>query len=444
VPEELTPRGPQSCANSCAAVTSIEELNQSCYCLSVDAESLLQSLAEDLKSRSLSDEMITTHPHLFSSVPMFVSRTHLDRMAQVIGALETVIASSHFQGAALAWAPDIARFDPKSAGGLLGYDFHLSVEGSKLIEINTNPGGALLNAVLGKAQQSCCRDATGLALSPTTATAIEDAVMEVFLSEWRLQRGNVPLKFIAILDETPEQQYLYPEFRLYEQLFRKHGLDAAICAPHDVYRKDGRLWHGTRPIDFLYNRLTDFALERPQHVAIKAAYLGAEVVLSPHPRAHALYADKRNLTLLCNETFLRKTGIPEELIRLLLAAIPQTQILTAENREVLWQQRRSLFFKPAGGFGSKATYRGDKITKRVWGEMQSGVYVAQALVPPSERRVSDSQSLTMLKADVRNYAYAGKVKLVAARLYQGQTTNFRTPGGGFAPVFTQAANSSTS
>ena len=28
-----------------------------------------------------------------------------------------------------------------------------------------------------------------------------------------------------------------------------------------------------------------------------------------------------------------------------------------------------------------------------------------------------------------------QVLLVAARLYQGQTTNFRTAGGGFAPVF---------
>jgi hypothetical protein len=24
---------------------------------------------------------------------------------------------------------------------------------------------------------------------------------------------------------------------------------------------------------------------------------------------------------------------------------------------------------------------------------------------------------------------------MAARLYEGQTTNFRTPGGGFAPIF---------
>ena len=41
---------------------------------------------------------------------------------------------------------------------------------------------------------------------------------------------------------------------------------------------------------------------------------------------------------------------------------------------------------------------------------------------------------TQRKMDVRLYTYAGKTLLSAARLYQGQTTNFRTPGGGFAPV----------
>jgi hypothetical protein len=40
-----------------------------------------------------------------------------------------------------------------------------------------------------------------------------------------------------------------------------------------------------------------------------------------------------------------------------------------------------------------------------------------------------------LKFDLRDYAYDGAVQWVAARLYQGQTTNFRTPGGGFAPVY---------
>jgi hypothetical protein len=39
-----------------------------------------------------------------------------------------------------------------------------------------------------------------------------------------------------------------------------------------------------------------------------------------------------------------------------------------------------------------------------------------------------------LKVDVRLYTFGGIVLLFAARLYRGQTTNMRTPGGGFAPL----------
>ena len=160
-------------------------------------------------------------------------------------------------------------------------------------------------------------------------------------------------------------------------------------------------------IDFVYNRLTDFTLDQPAQAALKLAYLAREIVVSPHPRAHALYADKRNLTLLCDEAFLRQTGITDDAISTLLAAIPRTEIMTAGNRPALWAKRRQLFFKPAAGFGSKAVYRGDKLTKRVWDDMTKGTYVAQALVPPSERHMADTPTATALKADVRNYAYAG-------------------------------------
>ena len=44
-------------------------------------------------------------------------------------------------------------------------------------------------------------------------------------------------------------------------------------------------------------------------------------------------------------------------------------------------------------------------------------------------------TLQARKTDVRLYVYDGQILLTAARLYQGQTINFRTPGGGFAPVF---------
>ena len=41
---------------------------------------------------------------------------------------------------------------------------------------------------------------------------------------------------------------------------------------------------------------------------------------------------------------------------------------------------------------------------------------------------------TVLKYDVRVYTYDGAPLAFAARVYQGQTTNFRSPGGGFAPI----------
>jgi hypothetical protein len=43
----------------------------------------------------------------------------------------------------------------------------------------------------------------------------------------------------------------------------------------------------------------------------------------------------------------------------------------------------------------------------------------------------------MLKVDVRLYTYRGELLLAAARLYRGQATNLRTPGGGFAPLLLQ-------
>jgi hypothetical protein len=119
---------------------------------------------------------------------------------------------------------------------------------------------------------------------------------------------------------------------------------------------------------------------------------------------------------------------------LLDAVVPRTRSVTAANADALWEQRKHLFFKPATGYGSKAAYRGDKLTRRVWGEIVAGNFVAQALVPPSVRMVDVAGEPTQLKLDVRAYAYDGQVQLLAARTYAGQTTNFRTAGGGFSPV----------
>jgi hypothetical protein len=158
-------------------------------------------------------------------------------------------------------------------------------------------------------------------------------------------------------------------------------------------------------------------------------------VITPHPQAHALYADKRNLVALTDAAWLAEIGLSSAEQALLLSAIPRTVEVLANQADAFWASRKQWFFKPATGYGSKAAYRGDKLTKRVFEDISRGGYVAQALVPPSQRRLRVDGIEQDLKLDLRNYVYRGSVQLVSARLYQGQTTNFRTPGGGFASVF---------
>ena len=156
---------------------------------------------------------------------------------------------------------------------------------------------------------------------------------------------------------------------------------------------------------------------------------------TPNPRAHALFADKRNLTLLSDPARLRSLSLEEPHINALRDAVPETVLVTPENATRLWRDRKQFFFKPATGYGSKGSYRGDKLTKGTWEAILKADYVAQAFAAPGQRTVKVDVAQTALKVDIRLYTYAGEVLLAAARLYQGQTTNFRTLGGGFAPVF---------
>jgi hypothetical protein len=59
----------------------------------------------------------------------------------------------------LSWASEVARPDFGPLGAFMGYDFHLAAAGPKPIEVNSNAGGAFLNALLAKAQRACCAEA---------------------------------------------------------------------------------------------------------------------------------------------------------------------------------------------------------------------------------------------------------------------------------------------
>jgi hypothetical protein len=366
----------------------------------------------------------------------FVAARHQARMAEIIAAVEQVVALPAFRERVLAAAPAAARVPTAAAGVFLGYDFHLGPDGPQLIEINTNAGGALLNVALARAQRACCAEVAPLEAATAAGGPGDPEAMfiEMFRDEWRSMRGAAPWRTVAIVDRDPQGQYLLPEFLLFQRLFERHGLAAYICDPTELHFTDGQLRLDDVVIDLVYNRLTDFDLSEPESVAVARAWAAQAAVITPHPRAHALYADKRNLALLGDDAALQAIGADAATRATLASGVPATRLVRPDDAEGLWRERRSLFFKPASGFGGRAAYRGDKLTRGVFETILAGDYIAQRLVPPSGRRLSVGGIPTDLKMDLRNYVFRGRIQLSAARLYRGQTTNFRTPGGGFAAV----------
>ncbi|MBP6637005.1 MAG: hypothetical protein KA179_04950 [Sulfuritalea sp.] len=407
-----------------------DRLNKNCFCVTLDLPSLREAMEREAGEPAFFETFIRPKAHLFSHVPVFLSATTVDEMRAIAAAVETTAQLAAYKAAVLSWAPEIARADHGPIGALMGYDFHLGEDGPRLIEINTNAGGAFLNAFLARAQRACCAEMD----IPPTLLSFEDAAFRMFQNEWIRQRGTGAPERIAIVDDNPPEQYLYPEFVLARRVFAARGVDAVIADASQLRYDDGRLSVDGKTIDLVYNRVTDFAFDQPEHKALQEAYRDGAVVVTPNPHNHALLADKRNLSLLSDAAMLEAWAV-EPGFRALLAAVPRTVVVNPDNADALWKSRKDLFFKPTGGHGGKAVYRGDKLTKGVWAEIAEGGYVAQTLVRPSERMIKIDETPQTRKMDVRLYTYDGQVLLVAARLYQGQTTNFRTPGGGFAPVF---------
>ena len=373
-------------------------------------------------------------PYLFAGVPLFISPEDLQKMTEVIAAVERVVNLGLWMQDAdrkgllrttKGLRPKLLREGCGDAKGVFyGYDFHLNSDGAHLIEINTNAGGAFLNTLLIDSQRELA-----LPGEPVAQDDLDGVLLEMFRREYSLVHGDAKLACIAIVDEQPAAQYLYPEFLLAQRLFERNGIKTCIAAPADLQARDDGLYVGEQKIDLVYNRLTDFSLQ--QYPVLLNAWLQGEVVLTPNPEHYERYADKRNLARLTDVEKLRSLGIVDADIAVLQAGIPHTFVVQPASEDELWANRKQLFFKPNSGFGSRGAYRGEKLTRRVFGEILQSGYVAQKLASPGERRLDEAVSL---KYDVRAYVYDGKIQLMAARLYQGQTTNFRTPGGGFAQV----------
>ena len=184
--------------------TLADVLNRSCHCINVNQDALQESLENSLAESGAWSRLRNTHPHLLADSPVFISREHIDQMKAVIAAIGRVASMKSYQEHVLQWVPEIAASDYGPQGVFFGYDFHLTNDGPKLIEVNTNAGGALLLLHVAGAQQACCPEVENLVVGRLDIADLEHEFVDMFRRELDVQSAEKTLRRIAIVDEEPE------------------------------------------------------------------------------------------------------------------------------------------------------------------------------------------------------------------------------------------------
>lgn len=359
-----------------------------------------------------------------SKLTVQLPRKDLRQMLQLVRLTFHLSQSASYRQAVFPQLPEVCRFDPGHAALMMGYDFHLTADGPRLIEVNTNAGGGYI-AWLSEAQ---AHGHDPIRLSQRLQKRLFGSLQQ----EWRdFSAGRAPLRRVVLLDENPSEQPLYPEVLACRNWLREQGLSADIVAPEQLVADQAGVFHAGEKIDLIYNRHCDFFLEEPVMSCLREAYLSGAVCLSPNPFVYGLLADKRRMILWSDEALLDGLGLSAAERQLLLQLVPKSRLLADCDPQQLWTERKKLIFKPVTRFGSRGVLMGKSITRKRFVEQDPQTTLVQQVVPPS---VEEDASGQAFKVDLRLFVYRTQLLGVGARLYQGQVTNLRTAGGGFAPV----------
>lgn len=292
---------------------------------------------------------------------------------------------------------------PSTPSLLSCFDFHYTEEmGLKLIEINTNASLYLPLILQRCAQIDTCE-----------VDQFSD-LLESFIETFQLAKGDA----ISVFDEVPENEGLYFEFLIFKEWLTRSGYPTNIVSLENFAEKAN---------PNVYNRFTDFYFDKEGSAQIHKDYFDGIKKFSPNPREYFLMADKRRLSPLREAIEKIKPSFAN--------IIPETRLFSDfESKEELWAQRKKYFFKPSSSFGSKGAFSGKGISKKAFEGIYSPDFIAQELAPAGRRNFNWEGEEMEMKFDLRFFTFNGKVQNYGARLYQGQTTNMRTPFGGLAPI----------
>ncbi len=306
--------------------------------------------------------------------------------------------------------PQAAGIEPETPSVLMGYDFHLTPDGPKLIEINNNAGGLYIGDGRWLPQPEL----------PEWHESLTTRLGHMFPAAWR---------HIAIMDEDVTRQYMYPEMLAYAELLKNDGRKVFVVSPEDITIRSDGLYIGDVRLDAIYNRHTDFYLEYPDLAHIRKAYEENLVQLNPHPRSYALLGDKGRMADWWAEGFL-DTFLPRQDVRLIRHIVPESRRLKDVSPDAIWHDRKQWVFKPAARHGGKGVVLGKAMSRKRFATLVPEETVLQRYVPPGTVNIEGVE----FKLDVRLYTQGSRLLAVAGRIWQGQVTNFRTEGSGWVSL----------
>ncbi|GMQ99453.1 MAG: hypothetical protein BMS9Abin18_0271 [Zetaproteobacteria bacterium] len=352
---------------------------------------------------------------LASETPIPVSHNHFSRMYQFVCVMWQLKQYPEYLAGLQSELPETAGIEPEIPSVLMGYDFHLTPDGPKLIEINNNAGGLYIDD--GSEGNGRWLPQPEL---PEWHESLTARLCNMFPATWR---------HIAIMDENVGQQYMYPEMLAYAELLENEGRDVCIVSPGDIkIRLDGLYVKEVR-LDAIYNRHTDFYLEQPELAHIRKAYEKGLVQLNPHPRSYALLGDKGRMVDWWKKGFL-EDFLPREEVKLIRNIVPESRRLKNVDSEAIWHERKQWVFKPAARHGGKGVVLGKAMSRKRFAELAPEETILQRYVPPSMVELKGEH----FKLDVRLYTHGSRLLALAGRIWQGQVTNFRTKGSGWVPL----------
>ncbi len=312
--------------------------------------------------------------------------------------------------------PETAQIHPEFPSVLMGFDFHLTDSGPKLIEINNNAAGLCSWKTHEWLKQPDIPELNG---------TLVNRLQYMFPPEW---------KHIAILDAEIEDQFFYYEMNAYARVLRDVGKKVWLVSPPSIELKENDfLYVEGIKIDGIYNRHTDFYLESQEMAHIKRAYMSGNIDLSPHPRSYALMADKTRMVDWCRKGFLGSAGLAKQDIDLIRHVLPEIKKLSDFSAEEIWKERNKYVFKPGTSHGGKGVLIGNSVRRKRFRQMldQAENIVVQEYVPAPVLEMNQE----CFKYDIRLYMSGNVLIGLAARLFQGNVANFRHPDSGFYPIY---------